>query len=48
MGYKWYVYTGEIIECIEKHFDKYVSFLNNRWSKDGVRCFNEAMYDMYE
>lgn len=48
LGYKWYVYTREIIECIEKHFDKYVSFLNQRWLKDGVRCFTQAMYDMYE
>ena len=48
MGYKWYVYVYEVMECVEKHFDKYVEFLNKRWSKDGVRCFSYALFDIYE
>lgn len=48
LGYKWYVYIYEVIDCVEKHFDKYVEFLNKRWSKDGVRCFSQALFDIYE
>lgn len=48
IGQKWYVYTWEVFECIEKHFDKYVQFLNARWNRHGVSCFKNAMCDMYD